>query len=296
VATIKATRALPLALAMAGLLAGAGWTEPPIPKKEPDSGIIVRGQTGKALDNFLRNATPTTHGDQIARWNDRLCAKLFDLDPVVGDPVVETFIGNRIYGIASAHHVPIAPSKGCTTNVAIIFSNDSDTLTQSVLTQFSRNYADVENHWLTGEEIRQTKTPRAVRWLSLDASVQGQGTNTASHIRRQTHAAIVSSIIIVDIKRIGGLKWGQLADYIAMVALTNPTLGGNYAGQDSILALFETNSGQPPKALTAQDDRLLTGLYMSGSDYSAGVQRGEMRRIMKKSASGGSQHDDTAQP
>jgi hypothetical protein len=274
------------ALAGLGLAAAAGTANTP---RRADPDIVVRGQSGKAIDNFLKNATPTTQGNQIARWNDRLCLALLDFAPVTGDPVAEKFIKDRVYSTAKAYRVPVAPSPSCAPNVSVIFTNDSDALTSAIFTTYTRHYQDLENHWLTGEQIQQAKASRAIRWLSADSSVGGEGSQIASHIKRQTFATIVSSIIIIDIQRVRGLKWGQLADYITMVALTNPKLGGDYASRDSILGLFGEARDQAPKALTMQDRKLLAGLYRSDNMTSASDQRNEMKRIMKRQAQHGQQ-------
>jgi hypothetical protein len=85
-------------------------------------------------------------------------------------------------------------------------------------------------------------------------------------------------------KRIDGLQWGQLAAYIAMIALTNPKLDTSFAGQNSILALFDGDPKSAPKDLTAQDQSLISTLYRSDSYQPASVQRSEMRRAQKHAA------------
>jgi hypothetical protein len=100
----------------------------------------------------------------------------------------------------------------------------------------------------------------------------------ASRIRLRNRRVIASTLIIVDIKRIDGLQWNQIGDYATMVALTNPKLGADYSGQDSILSLFSGASTLAPAGLTATDRILLTSLYSSMPNQTAENQRAEMRR------------------
>jgi len=72
---------------------------------------------------------------------------------------------------------------------------------------------------------------------------------------------LASVIMIVDFKQMQGLSWGQLADYIAMAALTNVDPDHNFSDLPSILALFSTTGQSRPHGLSDWDRAYLRALY-----------------------------------
>lgn len=260
------------------LIAHAGAALSQSKTDAPD--IVVQGKTDEALDAFFKAAAPTRNGDQIARWDERLCPKVMNIDPPVA-----SFINDTFRRIAVDHKIPISGSQNCEPNIEIIFTDDSDALTKAIFTRYSRQYIDAEQNFLSKDDIREAKTPRAIRWLAIDGyPMASLNRNLPSRIRSQTHRIIGSSLIIVDIKRLDGIQWGQIGAYIAMIALTDPKLGGNFSGQDSILSLFDGDPARAPKDLTTQDQALIDALYTSDSYQSAAAQRSDMRRIQKRGA------------
>ena len=59
---------------------------------------------------------------------------------------------------------------------------------------------------------------------------------------------LASVIIIVDLSRMEGLSLGQIADYIAMAALTNVDTNSSFGDLPSILALFSSSDPARPVA------------------------------------------------
>lgn len=270
---VKAGRLIITALALA---IGAERASAQTKDQTPD--IVVSGQTQKALDQFFKAAAPTRNGNQIARWDERLCSEVVNVGPSISQ-----FIRNKIYDTAKHYNLSVEYSGKCDPNIAIIFTDDSDILTKEIFSQYSREYVDAEQHFLSTEGIREAKAPRAVRWLAIDGyPATSLDKGIPSRIHTQAHRIIGSSLIIVDIKRIDGIQWGQLGAYIAMIALTDPKLGSNFSGQDSILSLFDDGAAKAPKDLTAQDRLLISTLYASDSYQSASEQRSEMHRIQKR--------------
>jgi hypothetical protein len=72
---------------------------------------------------------------------------------------------------------------------------------------------------------------------------------------------LASVIVLVDFKQTEGLSWGQLADYIAMAALTNVDPDRNFSEVPSILALFNTAVQSRPQRLSDWDSAYLKALY-----------------------------------
>jgi beta-lactamase regulating signal transducer with metallopeptidase domain len=77
--------------------------------------------------------------------------------------------------------------------------------------------------------------------------------------------AFTNVMVIVDLRRTGGVTLGALADYAAMLALSEPRTLGQCAPLPSITDLFANCPGRAaPDGLTAADTAYLTALYSAG--------------------------------
>jgi beta-lactamase regulating signal transducer with metallopeptidase domain len=89
--------------------------------------------------------------------------------------------------------------------------------------------------------------------------------------------AFTNVIVIVDLRKTAGLNLGTLADYAAMLALSQPRALGQCNVLPSITDLFATCPGRPaPDGLTPADTAYLTALYWAsgaaiGSSHQAHV-------------------------
>jgi beta-lactamase regulating signal transducer with metallopeptidase domain len=89
--------------------------------------------------------------------------------------------------------------------------------------------------------------------------------------------AFTNVIVIVDLRKTGNMNLGTLADYAAMLALSQPRALGQCNVLPSITDLFATCPGRPaPDGLTPADTAYLTGLYSAsgaaiGSSHQAHV-------------------------
>jgi hypothetical protein len=98
--------------------------------------------------------------------------------------------------------------------------------------------------------------------LSEIPQFQGiEGDRLGSRLGRGAVHDLGLAIVVVDLKQMEGMGWGQLADYIAMAALTNVDSYSNFADMPSILALFSTAPEARPKGLTDWDSAYLKALY-----------------------------------
>ena len=87
-------------------------------------------------------------------------------------------------------------------------------------------------------------------------------------------------VVVVNDAETGQATFGQLADYVGMVALARVDLSADFASADSILRLF-AKSGlvtEPPSRLTQWDQLFLQTLY--GVDISSKRPRGLISTTM----------------
>ncbi|MBA3668723.1 MAG: hypothetical protein H0W71_01440 [Sphingomonas sp.] len=103
-------------------------------------------------------------------------------------------------------------------------------------------------------------------------------------------------IILVDSTRIGGISIGQLADYLSLVALTNPPVDAP-TDRRSILGLFGGTEADPAQTeLTNVDLSLLMSLYTIREEFGASQQRESMVSQMAKELRRGGAPPTVSQP
>jgi hypothetical protein len=110
-----------------------------------------------------------------------------------------------------------------------------------------------------------------------------------SRIQSDDVQELVSVFIIVDTRRIDGLKFGAVADYVAMLGLTRINLEADLAGDDSILRLFSlpADAAATLTQIGSWDAAFLSALY--GTDQANKMQRQSIVNHMMRDATVSSQ-------
>ncbi len=90
----------------------------------------------------------------------------------------------------------------------------------------------------------------------------------ASRITWDDVQNITSVLLVVDARRIDGLKIGAMADYIAMLGLAKINLDADFSGDESVLQLFTAHEeGQTLSKLSTWDAAFLKALYSTEQSY-----------------------------
>jgi len=89
---------------------------------------------------------------------------------------------------------------------------------------------------------------------------------------------LLSVIALVDITRVMGLDWRQVADYVVMTGLTEINLDADVGDVPTILRLFSASGDARPQRLTAWDRAFIRALYVTDAVYRH--QRVEMEKRM----------------
>jgi hypothetical protein len=97
--------------------------------------------------------------------------------------------------------------------------------------------------------------------LDLPTFQGGAGSRLGSRLSIGAAHDLAAVIAIVDFKQMEGLSWRQIADYIAMTALTNVDPDAHFDNTPSILALFSSAPATRPQGLTEFDSTYLSALY-----------------------------------
>ena len=242
------------------------------PSSSVPEDIIVEGRTANALDRFIKQLTQTRQGRQVARWNNHICLRILGLDNVH-----DQYITQRIINIA--REVKINVSAGhCRPNILVIVTEDADRFIDLLIkrypTLFQNTKSGVAFLRRQKEELRRS---RPVRWINASRT-DSYALYTASRLTEPTQESTVMSMVIVNPTKMEHLTWSQLADYLVMVTLANPSMTTQY-NSTTILSMFQLRDkgASTPPSLTTDDRAVLHAIYGTSANVSASMQREQIR-------------------
>jgi len=234
------------------------------------------------LFTFVTQITRTAPRDESLRiWRAPICPLVAGLGKDQGE-----FILARV---SEAAHAAGAPLDGeqCRPNLYVVFTNEPDELIRTWRARSSRSFGGVRGTPAAVDRFAAGKRPVRVWYnrefgsadagpVTSDTSMEGIGLNGASAAvtnkrvkdTRLTFNDVMifsSVIVIVDGNEVAGLQFGQLADYIAMIGMTELDPDAPLGAAPTILRLFADRAAgtTPPSGLTAWDAAFLKALYLT---------------------------------
>ncbi len=266
----------------------------------PEEEVVVRAEgVDEAIRSFVGAVTVEAgQTDQIAIWGGRLCIGVMGMRGPQAQAVIDR-IATHAYRLSVDLGEP-----GCSPNLLVIFTNDSDTVARVLVDEYRRVLAYHSNDGATrGRTALEdfASTPRAVRWwhvsnaaddsgaVAVDRGIGGPPAVTTSaggsRIENPTHQTFTRAIIVVDSTRVAGMRVDSLADYVSMAALAQLDPEADTSAYHTILNAFQQGSpGNAELTLTDWDQAYLDGLYSSPANRDASFQR---RGIQREIRSGG---------
>jgi hypothetical protein len=249
-------------------------------KTVPRAQITV---TAKALkervDNYISKVSGgNLHRDDhpMAVWRVPICALIAGLSNDDGQ-----FVFDRLTDDFTAWSIPLGQI-GCRPNFFIIATANPEVTLKSL-------WHDAPN--LSGGQtgfVHFIATPRPVRvWYNAELiSSEGapitffgigdngvfQGIpaihiNTIPNIEFNALPDLQSVIAVIDLKRVVGLDWRQVTDYIAMAGVTKVNLDAHVEGTSSIMSLFSSPGDARPQGLSSWDRSFIKELYQTDPVY-----------------------------
>lgn len=266
------------------LLCGSAIAEPQ-PANEPQL---------SAISAFVAGIT-RWDGERIARWRVPVCPSVSGATAEQGE-----FIRSRVLELAAAVHAPASGDRQCEANLIIALTEQPAQLWTSWREQYPRMFARESPQNV--KRIVESRRP-VVSWQNAVLSSARNAAGTApidrrtspipeyrlsdSRFRSSVSEDIASAIVVVDTSATGGVTFGQLADYIALVSLArvDPRLdpNGDFAGAPTILQVFGKDAARAPKKLTNWDEAFLKGLYRGNEPLMR--KRAEIVRVMREELS-----------
>lgn len=240
--------------------------------------IVVNAAAAKQLHEIVKSMTPVSNGHQIGRWHGQVCTQIIGLDDVHA-AIIKSIFEN----IARDLEIRVRMHASCVPNISIVVAANADEIAADISKKANWLLVDPKE----GDPPRRWENallkPQPVRWFVADRTGPPDGTTgVPSRIRLLSEEYINYSYVLVDAGRLKDITWRQIANYIALVALSGPTPGAA-PPPDSILTIFDNrDAGRPgPTALTAWDKNFLHALYDVDPRLHPDAARREIERQIK---------------
>jgi hypothetical protein len=293
--------ALSFILAAGILTAGLAATAAQAQDVASVESVTVNGtrerEAARALVKGLAAAAPVS--GKLTRWRDGVCPVTVGLRQEA-----VAFINDRLRAVAAQVGAPVNPDAACTPNIEIVFTTTPQQLLDNVrkerpqLLGYAGSQAKVDalavvhrpiQAWYTTQtrDLYGSKVidlahhkglpqpglpPDAVAFASTGWRFGNGQTSDFYHV-----------VIAADPTRLTDYPIGQLADYIALLALSHVDTPDSCQPLSSISNLLATGCANVPDGLSAADLAYLDGLYrrMNGG-INASLQRGAIAAAIEE--------------
>jgi hypothetical protein len=283
-------------------------------ERAPSESVTVTGtRSREVLQDFVQSfAAPTRLTGKIARWEDKICPTTVGLRPAA-----TRFVTQRVREIAAKVGAPVNENDRCRPNIAIVFTTTPQALLdnirkkQPILLGYYDNSAQLEKlamvthpiqAWYTiatrdlngktevdtakragiGIQIPCSECPGGYTYLPNATAIATTGTRLGDGLRSDFY----NVIIVADPTRLLNYEIGSLADYIAMLALTQLNALDICQQLPSIVNMLAQNCEKKTEVLTENDTAYLRGLYKMSPGKNLGTQKDEMAYQMEQDLKG----------
>lgn len=295
----------------------------PVPAAQPPESVTVTGtKSREVVDGFVASFVAPTHmTGKIARWESGVCPVT-----VGQRPAVAAYVSQRVREIAAAARAPVNTWKTCTPNIEIVFTRTPQELLDNVRQHdadylgYAANSAEREKlatvtrpiqAWYTTQtkDLRGSGSIDSGRAKGAGASMSNftyvpcsgcRGGNpgpiqlgdarfasvTGNRVSDGMRSALYHVLIVVDPGKLQDNEIGPLADYIAMLALTQLNSLDVCQQLPSIVNILAPGCERKPNGITEDDLAYLRGLYQMSPEKSLVVQRNEIADRMTETMAG----------
>jgi hypothetical protein len=296
----------------------------PIPTAAPTENVTVTGtKSRQVVDSFVASfAAPTHMTGKIARWEGGGTCPV----TVGQRPAVAAYVSQRVREIATAVGAPVKSSDTCTPNIEIVFTRTPQELLDNVRQHdadylgYAESSAEREKLAQVTRPIQawyttQTKDLRGIgsvdsgRSRGAGASMSNftyapragcRGTNpapiqlgdakftavTGNRVSDGMRSALYHVLIVVDPGKLKDYEIGPLADYIAMLSLTQLNSLDVCQQLPSVVNILAPGCERKPNGITEDDLAYLRALYKMSPEKSLVVQRNEIADRMTETMAG----------
>jgi hypothetical protein len=260
----------------------------------------------QALQTYVKDHAVVSRNDRLARWREPVCPH------TSGEPeVFDAFITDRVKAVARQVGAAVDRSAKCRANVEIVFS----AAPQALINEMYRRHPlvvgyhhqsdakallafdqPIKSWYVTATRSTAAGAPGAIfaGVPASDAAVgdavldeswgPSPGGAAGTRMDNSLNSELANALIIVDQKQAAGFEVGEIADYIALLALSQPPTLAACGTLDSILDLFspDCRADQKPHALTASDAAYLTALYKANLSLAKDLSESQIIDLMRQ--------------
>jgi len=308
--------AILFALLLSAAAASAQPSAPPNKPALPTENVTVSGtKSREVIQDFVNTfAARTQIIDKIARWETGIC-------PITeGLPLRDSmFVTQRLKEVAAKVGAPVSTDKACKHNVEIVFTRTPQALLDNVKKD-NENFLGYHDNSEQRDRLATvthpiqawytTATQDVSGYIQVDMPVPGPGLplpvvcrgrpgictvylpsakmygSTGNRLNDGLRSDFYNIIIAVDISKVGQQELDTVSDYIAMLALTQPSSLDICPPLSSIVSLLAKNCEGHTVRLTTSDMNYLQGLYKMNPEMAAGVQQREIANQMVQALPG----------
>ena len=264
--------------------------------------VVVTGQkdADQAVHDFIQSyAKPTPLMGKMARWSRGapLCPNATGLTPEF-----DAFIITRIRQVAELVGAPLQANLFCKPNMAVLFTTKPQAVLDVVRAE---KPALVGYHSVAQMEAMTRITHPVQAWyatatrdyngfLRLDDAqafddcvltyglMSCSAASMGTRVKDGIHSEIAAVTVVADMTKITGLPIGALADYIAMLALSQTQTFESCLPLASIANLLTANcDANKAQGLTDADLAFLKALYDIDPDVLGNFQTSEVSKEMR---------------
>jgi hypothetical protein len=282
-----------------------------------ESVTVTAGKpTQEAIKNYVETRSGRTYIlERTATWHLKICPHTEGH----GDKYA-AYVTQRIRDIAAAIGAPLDPDPACHPNIEIVFTTQPQALIDN-LRQTDPIYLGYHQTRAEGDALAKVTHPIQAWYTTLVESsnrhlalgydgggtidvgkcpltgaiaikskdgheisvpCSAPGTATASRARDGQNSSFFNVLILAEPARLRDYEVGALADYIALIALTQPDSLDRCAGLLSISNLLAKDCGASAGHITDSDLAYLRALYsLPGGDFLV-TQREYIKRQMTR--------------
>ena len=294
----------------------AAWAQPVRTSTESVTGTGTRSR--EVIEKFVASfATPTRMTGKIARWEDGVCPLT-----VGQQPAVTKFVTQRVKDVAAMVGAPVNATPSCTPNIEIVFTKIPQALLDNIR-KHQTDYLGYAESNAQREKLATVTRPVQAWYTTQTKDLQGmskidrarrmgegiampcftcigRGAGSTEYLPDASYAGITGNrvsdgvrsafyhiIIVADINGLAGYEAGPLADYIAMLALTQLNSLDTCQQLPSIENMLAKGCEAKAGVLTQNDIAYLRGLYKMSPDRMLLItQKSEIADRMKESLGG----------
>jgi hypothetical protein len=302
------------AMALCAVLAATPWAH--AQPAASDSAAQAGPKSREAIDQFVGAfATPTHMTGKMARWETGICPLT-----VGQQPAFTKFVTDRVKEVAAKVGAPVNNAASCAPNIDIVFSR----IPQELLDNIRGHQPDYLGYAESNAELeKRAKMTRPVQaWYAtqtqdrqgrnrIDSGMRlGEGSAVActacgrggptdyladatyakvsgNRINDEVKSSFYHVVIVADINGLKGYEAGPMADYIALLALTQLNSLDVCQPLSSVENMLAKGCEAKTGALTQADLAYLHGVYkMSPDRMSVSTQKSEIADRMSEALAG----------